>query len=358
MAILMWLLEYCFIGASTVFIALQAFQLSPLLAWSYLAFALLAIYGLWKFPRFQGAMGFPSPLAIFNSLVYFTILLNKISSAQSSGVGITSVTSIIATGSATIAPSGSATTTFRPIFTVPAAADDGATLLPNILDPNATDPQTVCPGYTGSNVLRTAYGLTATLNLAGPACNVYGTDIETLNLTVEYQSADRLSVNIIPAYIDTSNTSQYILPSNLIYKPTVDSDATTTSLLNDLGFFWSNEPTFSFSVVRKSTGDVLFSTYGTKIVFENQFVEFVSTLPENYNLYGLGEVIHGLRLGNNFTRVCIPSLTSNCPADKIYRRCMLQMLEILLITIYTDVSTNDMVQVMRANKLDSSPVLP
>ena len=36
-------------------------------------------------------------------------------------------------------------------------------------------------------------------------------------------------------------------------------------------------------------------------MYENQFIEFVSSLPENYNLYGLGERIHGLRLGNNFT---------------------------------------------------------
>ncbi|KAL9110505.1 MAG: hypothetical protein Q9187_008041, partial [Circinaria calcarea] len=40
----------------------------------------------------------------------------------------------------------------------------------------------------------------------------------------------------------------------------------------------------------------------TKLVFENQFIEFASALPENYNLYGLGETIHGLRLGNNFTK--------------------------------------------------------
>lgn len=69
----------------------------------------------------------------------------------------------------------------------------------------------------------------------------------------------------------------------------------------DLQFTWSNEPTFSFSVIRKSTGDVLFDTTGTVLVYENQFVEFVSSMPTEYNLYGMGERIHGLRLGNNFT---------------------------------------------------------
>ena len=45
-----------------------------------------------------------------------------------------------------------------------------------------------CPGYTASNVQQTAAGLTADLTLAGPACNVYGTDLANLTLTVEYQS--------------------------------------------------------------------------------------------------------------------------------------------------------------------------
>lgn len=69
----------------------------------------------------------------------------------------------------------------------------------------------------------------------------------------------------------------------------------------DLQFTWSNEPTFAFKVIRKSTGDVLFDTTGSVLVYENQFIEFVSQMPENYNMYGMGERIHDLRLGNNFT---------------------------------------------------------
>lgn len=45
-----------------------------------------------------------------------------------------------------------------------------------------------CPGYKASGVETTGNGLTATLTLAGTACNVYGTDLEELTLTVEYQS--------------------------------------------------------------------------------------------------------------------------------------------------------------------------
>jgi len=45
-----------------------------------------------------------------------------------------------------------------------------------------------CPGYTATNVVRSATGLTADLTLAGPACNVYGYDLGALKLLVEYQT--------------------------------------------------------------------------------------------------------------------------------------------------------------------------
>ena len=86
----------------------------------------------------------------------------------------------------------------------------------------------------------------------------------------------------------------------------------------DLSFVWSNDPTFSFTVVRKSTGDAIFSTAGSKLVFEDQFTEIVSTLPENYNLYGLGETIHTLRLGNNFTKTIYAADVGDPPDYNLY----------------------------------------
>ena len=243
--------------------------------------------------------------------IFVTSQLGNFTTAQSPSAtqtggeadGLVSATSLTsATPTPETAEINGTPTTFRPLFTVPSAADYGATLLPNIEDPQAVNAQDVCPGYTASIVERNALGLTATLTLAGPACNVYGNDIETLNLTVQYQSADRLAVRVTPAIITSSNSTQYIIPDYIVHQPMADADANSTSLTNDLNFVWSNDPTFSFTVFRKSTGDTLFSTLGTKLVFEDQFVEFASALPENYNLYGLGETIHGLRLGNNFTK--------------------------------------------------------
>lgn len=193
------------------------------------------------------------------------------------------------------------TITYLPETTLRPAVDIGENLIPNILDPKAVDAQRVCPGYTASNVVKNDLGFSATLNLAGKPCNVYGTDVDVLSLNVTFQNSDRLSVSIQPANISPTNTSWYILPPSLVPIPSPDPDAATTAQDNDFQFVWSNHPTFGFSVIRRSTGDVAFSTEGSVLVYEDQFIEFVTSTPENYNVYGLGERIHGLRLGNNFT---------------------------------------------------------
>ncbi|KAL2369273.1 hypothetical protein BDBG_17409 [Blastomyces gilchristii SLH14081] len=171
----------------------------------------------------------------------------------------------------------------KPVFTMPDNADRGALLLPNIKDPKSMNAQHVCPGYLASDVTETTH------------------DVNKLNLTVEYQSKDRLNVNIVPAHISRSNQLHYILPDHVVPRPKPSEPSYAHSGEIDLNFSWSNEPSFSFKVTLRSTGDVLFETTGTVLVFENQLVEFVSWLPPDYNLYGLGERIHRLRLGNNFT---------------------------------------------------------
>jgi alpha-glucosidase len=92
-------------------------------------------------------------------------------------------------------------TSFRPVFTIPPSADEGAQLIPNIYDPQAVDAQVVCPGYKASGLEQGDRGLSATLTLAGSPCNAYGIDVEELDLTVEYQAKGRLAVNIVPKYL-------------------------------------------------------------------------------------------------------------------------------------------------------------
>lgn len=52
---------------------------------------------------------------------------------------------------------------------------------------------------------------------------------------------------------------------------------------------------------RIANNETIFSTLNSKLVYEDQFIEFVTSMPIDYNVYGLGERIHSHRLGNNLT---------------------------------------------------------
>jgi alpha-glucosidase len=184
-------------------------------------------------------------------------------------------------------------------FTIPGNADAGAHLIANIDDPEAVDAQSVCPGYKASNVKESSRGLTATLKLAGKPCNVYGTDVDSLDLSIEYLADDRLNVQLVPTYLDSSNSSWFVLDEHVVPRPSSDKHASKRT--SDLEVTWSNQPSFHFKVTRKATRDAIFDTTGSVLVFENQFVEFVTSLPKDYNLYGIGEHIEQLRILNNRT---------------------------------------------------------
>lgn len=136
--------------------------------------------------------------------------------------------------------------------------------------------------------------------MAGPACNVYGNDIEHLSLDVQYQSKERLAVKIVPKYLAPHNESLYTLSDQLTPLPTQQEHA--SKMDSDLEFVWSNEPSFQFKISRQSSGEVLFDTYGSKIIFEDQFLELTTSMVKDYNIYGLAAYIHSFRLGNNFTQ--------------------------------------------------------
>ena len=173
-------------------------------------------------------------------------------------------------------------------------------MLPNVADSSPSNAQKSCPGYKATNIKENATGLTADLNIAGGACNVYGNDIQSLILSVQYQSKDRLAVRIYPKYLAPSNQSLYVLSEPLTPLPGVEFGSSKAN--SDLNFTWSNSPSFQFRVSRVSSGEILFDTYGQVIVFEDQFLELVTSMVPDYNIYGLAENLHSFRLGNNYTQ--------------------------------------------------------
>ena len=63
------------------------------------------------------------------------------------------------------------------------------------------------------------------------------------------------------------------------------------------------ENPFSFSVVRADSKKVIFDTAGTALIFESQYLRLRTSLPNNPNLYGLGEHTDPFRLNTTeYTR--------------------------------------------------------
>lgn len=190
------------------------------------------------------------------------------------------------------------TNTDTPTPTLESAAALAPSVTPNLVATNVPNAQEVCPGYKASNVVVHDASITADLTLAGEACNAYGNDIVDLTLEVQYQNATRLNVKIYPKYIVPSNRSLYILDDSL--SPSGKIELGGTAKTSDLLFEWDNEPSFQFRVKRAGSGEPIFDTYGTKLVFEDQFLEVVTSMDEDYNIYGLPEAIRGtFRLSNN-----------------------------------------------------------
>jgi alpha-glucosidase len=71
--------------------------------------------------------------------------------------------------------------------------------------------------------------------------------------------------------------------------------ANASSERSALRFGFTEDP-FTFNVTRASTGEALFDTSDTPLVFGSQFVWLRTSLPQNPNLYGLGEHTDEFRL--------------------------------------------------------------
>ena len=75
---------------------------------------------------------------------------------------------------------------------------------------------------------------------------------------------------------------------------------------------------FSFAVKRRDNGEVLFDTGTVPLVFEKQYVRLRTKLPDNPNLYGLGEHSDSFRFAtDNYERVLL-----NAESPNLHRRLL------------------------------------
>lgn len=78
----------------------------------------------------------------------------------------------------------------------------------------------------------------------------------------------------------------YQIPSSILDPPSGQQDSSSTA--SDLVFQYTESP-FSFAIQRSSSGETIFNTSGTNLIFESQYVRLRTSLPDNPNIYGLGE---------------------------------------------------------------------
>ncbi|XP_072954282.1 probable alpha-glucosidase Os06g0675700 [Typha angustifolia] len=147
----------------------------------------------------------------------------------------------------------------------------------------------------------TGQSLTAELRLIRPT-RLYGSDIPNLILFARFETKDRLRVRITDADHQRWEIPHDIIPRVLPFDELMcnfktpsefDELLPETRVLSfggsDLVFTLHSSSPFSFTVSRRSTGDILFDTL-PRLVFKDRYLEISSSLPaDRASLYGLGE---------------------------------------------------------------------
>lgn len=91
----------------------------------------------------------------------------------------------------------------------------------------------------------------------------------------------------------------YQVPEEVFPRPTAEDSVSAQDA--NIQFSYTESP-FSFAVSR-SNGETLFNTSGSPLIFESQYLNLRTSLPENPHLYGLGEHSDPFQLNTtNYTR--------------------------------------------------------
>ncbi|ELU08739.1 hypothetical protein CAPTEDRAFT_110115, partial [Capitella teleta] len=107
----------------------------------------------------------------------------------------------------------------------------------------------------------------------------FGSDVNVVQVDVEFQADERLRIKL-----SDPNAPRWEVPL-----PIDSPDEAARNPLYAIQF--KNDPVFSVSVIRRSTGAVIFDTSLGGLVFSDQFIQ-ISTYLNSANLYGFGEHEH------------------------------------------------------------------
>jgi alpha-glucosidase len=151
-----------------------------------------------------------------------------------------------------------------------------------------------CQGYTVTKKSDLPDGFEADLDIVRDGCATFGPDVAHLRLKVEYQTDSRLRV-----LVQDRECARYQVPEDIFPTPRSQRNGIEDPHLS----FRLTESPFSFQVIRSTSNEVIFDTTGSPFIFQRQYIKLQTKLPENPNIYGLGEHIDSFRLPTrNYTR--------------------------------------------------------
>lgn len=145
-----------------------------------------------------------------------------------------------------------------------------------------------CKGYNVVHASVSNDVTTLDLALNGEGCALYSEDIKQLTVTITPYSSSIVRIKIT----DKAN-KRWQIPPDVVSEGTPDRHSIHTSSYK---VSYSKSP-FTFRVTR-TTGEVIFDTSVSgmpSLIFEDEYLQISSVLPDNANVYGLGDMADTFR---------------------------------------------------------------
>ncbi|KAF9926280.1 hypothetical protein FBU30_004114 [Linnemannia zychae] len=173
--------------------------------------------------------------------------------------------------------------------------------------------QHACKGYEVKSEEKSATGTLIKLGLLGGSqgCSRFGQDVPNLSVSIDYETESRVRVKIV-----NSDKPRYEIPG--ITLPNPESTARRNVTKRDYTVKYNKSP-FTFAITRISTGEVIFdsSVAGMdSLIYEDEYLEISTVLPNDPNIFGLGEVVSAFRRDPRGTRQTMWARDAATPVDE------------------------------------------
>ncbi|KAI7855515.1 alpha glucosidase [Circinella umbellata] len=170
------------------------------------------------------------------------------------------------------------------------------------------DVNAAAPGYiVNGDTVSTKSGFQIPLTIKPGPADFYGKTIKDLIVQVDYETADRLRVKI-----SDKEQKQVPVPDSPLGLQRPKPPAEPFKNPN-YRFSYTPDP-FSFKVTRVSDDVVIFDTTDYPLVFEDQYLELTTKVPDDANIYGFGETtLPSFRRNNKLNVTTVFARDIACP---------------------------------------------